>query len=515
MTDTPAYNLQNGPRPRQPTKLDIGGGSMQGDMVSAGGAAVVWLRDDLRLADNPALHAAVSSGRPVLVCFILADSPRVRRLGGAARWWLHHSLAALSADLAERGIPLVLRRGEPVEEICSVAAAAAAGAVYWNRRYARDDRAIDDDAAAALRRAGIVVETRNGHLLAEPGEVRTKAGEWFRVFTPFWKAARSVVDDLSAPHPAPRSVMPAVATPGLSLDELELLPTRPDWAGGLRQTWRPGEAGARARLATFLDERLAGYAAGRDVPAAEVTSELSPHIRFGEISVRTIWHAARHHAMANRIPEEVLSKFLAELGWREFSYHLLFHFPDLGERNFQGRFDGFPWRRPDPAVLRAWQRGKTGYPIVDAGMRQLWTTGWMHNRVRMIVASFLVKHLLIDWRVGEDWFWDTLCDADPANNAAGWQWVAGSGADAAPFFRVFNPVLQGAKFDPDGAYVRRWIPELADVSVDRLHTPWLENRDLLKNRGGGGQRTYPEPIVDHQNARDRALAAFERIKTYA
>lgn len=478
---------------------------------SSGGGALVWLRDDLRLADNPALSAAAAGGRPVSVVYVLDEGGGRRPLGGASRWWLHHSLAALSDRLGEFGVPLILRRGDPARVIPALAAEVGADLVTWNRRYDAASRALDAAVKTTLTSAGAEVHSFNGHLLVEPWTVRTKSGDWFRVFTPFWKACRQILEDLDAPLPEPRDLAAGPAPHPLALADLGLLPTAPDWSGGLARTWTPGEAGARARLADFLDERLARYAAERDVPAVAATSELSAHLRFGEISLRTVWHATRHHAAAAGIPDAVVGKFLAELGWREFSYHLLYHFPDLACRNYQSRFDAFPWREPDPAQLRAWKRGETGYPIIDAGMRQLWRTGAMHNRVRMIVASFLIKHLLIDWRVGEAFFWDTLCDADVANNPGGWQWVAGSGADAAPYFRVFNPVLQGEKFDPQGTYVKTYIPELADLPPSLVHRPW----DVAAKPGGGRPRSYPAPIVDHQAARDRALAAFGELKTVA
>jgi deoxyribodipyrimidine photo-lyase len=317
--------------------------------------------------------------------------------------------------------------------------------------------------------------------------------------------------DPHPPVPAPKKLPPLVE--GIASEPVEdwkLEPTRPDWAGGLRESWTPGENEARERLADFLDD-IRGYADNRDRPDKPATSRLSPHLRFGEIGAAGIFHAARF-ASDQGAPSRDIEKFLSELGWREFSYHLLNHFPDLGTKNLQSRFDAFPWRDDDKA-LRAWQRGRTGYPIVDAGMRELWHTGWMHNRVRMVCASFLIKHLLIDWRRGEEWFWDTLVDADPANNTASWQWVAGSGADAAPYFRIFNPVLQGEKFDPDGAYVRHWVPELAKLSDKFVHKPWLASPLELAEAGVTLGKSYPQPIVDHDMARKRALAAFETIRS--
>ncbi|MCP8938547.1 DNA photolyase family protein [Alsobacter sp. SYSU M60028] len=470
---------------------------------------IVWFRDDLRLSDNPALTDAMRRGAPVLAAYVFdEESPDVRPPGGASRWWLHHSLSALERGLAARGGRLAIFRGAGAETIVGLAKAADAACVVWNRRYGAAERQVDSAAKAALRSAGREAESFNAALLREPWEVKSRAGAPMKVFTPFWKAAQALGEP-AAPTPAPAR-MPGLdgRWPGeIPLAALDLLPTRPDWAGGLRATWKPGEDGARERLSAFLDEDLRGYAARRDRPDLPGTSRLSPHLRFGEISPRQVWHAAHAAALsAERPPSSTdLTKFLAELGWREFSYHLLFHNPDLATRNYQPRFDAMPWR-DDAAALEAWRRGRTGYPFVDAGMRQLWETGWMHNRTRMVAASFLIKHLLIDWRVGEAWFWDTLVDADPASNAASWQWVAGSGADAAPYYRIFNPVLQGEKLDPAGDYVRRFVPELADLPPDAIHRPWSAGPGLLA--GIASKRGYPGPIVDHDAARARALAAL-------
>ena len=476
---------------------------------------VVWFRDDLRLADNPALAAAASLGRPIVALYCLDEGGARRPVGGATRWWLHQSLASLSASLAEHRVRLVLRRGRPEEIVPEVVRDSGATAIHWNRRYGLPERTLDGALKVALEQQGVEVASHNGHLLLEPWTVRTKSGDWFKVFTPFWKSAREQLFAIRQPLPVPTIRGADVPLRSDPLSSFGLEPTRPDWAGGLRQTWTPGEATARARLADFLEDSLARYAADRNSPSADATSNLSPHLRFGEISVVTVWHAAQHHAAANGISETALAKFLAELGWREFSYNLLFHFPDLQNRNFQPRFDGFPWQKPDEEALEAWRRGLTGYPIVDAGMRQLWQTGIMHNRVRMIAASFLVKHLLVHWKTGEEWFWDTLVDADPANNAASWQWVAGSGADASPYFRVFNPVAQGEKFDQAGDYVRNFVPELGKLPLTIVHKPWTASSEILRNFGVTLARNYPEPIVDHAAARERALAAFDRLKSHA
>ena len=465
--------------------------------------AIVWFREDLRLADNPALREAVDSGRPVLCVYIFDEASHdLRKLGGASLWWLHHSLAALGADLGKRGARLDLFKGAAQPVLEKLVKDTGAGALYWNRRYDKGGIAVDKAIKAALGEA-IEVESFNGKLLVEPWTVKNKSGAPFRVFSPFWRTVLAGPEP-DAPLPTPRKI-DAAPSPGgaVTLDALKLLPTKPDWAGGLREAWTPGEKSAAARLSEFLDGDVQHYAERRDLPGVSGTSMMSPHLAFGEISPRQIWAATRHAAASNPRLQRGCDKFLSEVGWREFSYHLLFYNPDLATKNFDPRFDKFEWDRPDAKILAAWRKGRTGYPIVDAGMRELWATGYVHNRVRMVVASFLVKHLLIDWRTGEEWFWDTLCDADPGNNAASWQWVAGCGADAAPYFRVFNPVLQGEKFDADGAYVRRWCPELADTPDRFVHRPWEAPKP---------PRGYPAPIVDHAQARERALAAFQHLK---
>jgi deoxyribodipyrimidine photo-lyase len=466
-------------------------------------SSIVWFRNDLRLADNPALIAGLGSGHPVLPVYVLDEETEGVRLPGAAtRWWLHHSLQSLDAGLHALGSRLILRRGPAERAIVDLAAECDARTVYWNRVYDQGSRERDARLKQALSRRGVAAESLKANLLFEPSEVKTLAGEPFKVFTAFWRACRGRPSP-GHPLPAPKRLLtPEIRPAGDRLAAWRLTPSAPDWSGGLGASWVPGEAGAIARLMAFLDETMARYRETRDMPAADGTSRLSPHIAFGEISPRQIWRAAttRGHSAATE-------KFLAELGWREFAYNLLFHFGDLAQRNFRPEFDAFPWSNDD-TTIEAWRRGRTGYPIVDAGMRQLWTTGWMHNRARMIVASFLTKDLLVDWRVGERWFWDTLVDADPANNAAGWQWVAGSGADAQPYFRIFNPVLQGKKFDPSGDYVRRWVPELAGLRAEIIHRPWEADRKLPPE-------IYPTRIVDHAVARDRALEAFRSVKRTA
>jgi deoxyribodipyrimidine photo-lyase len=473
---------------------------------------IVWFRDDLRLADHPALAAAADTGRPAL-CLYVNDhaSAALRPLGGAARWWLAQSLGALDRDLRMRGTRLCLRAGSAADVVTALAKEAGANAVYWNRRHDPAGMAIDAEVARRLAAIGVETCVFDANLLHAPDRLRTGAGTGFSVFTPFWRRLLQH-DRPRPPLPAPRRLEPA---PVLHCDDLaswRLEPRTPDWAGGLRATWTPGEAGARKSLAAFVDQHLAGYAVQRDRPDLDVTSRLSPHLRFGEISPVQVWHAVKAATEPMRTGAHAdADKFLAELGWREFCHHLLHHRPELAERNLQPRFDDFAWR-DDAEALAAWQRGQTGYPLVDAGMRQLWTTGWMHNRVRMVAASFLVKHLLIDWRRGEQWFWDTLVDADPANNPAGWQWVAGCGADAAPFFRIFNPVTQSEKFDPRGVYLRRWVPEIAALPDRHIHAPWTAAPETLASAGVALGTTYPRPIVDHAAARARALAAFARLR---
>ena len=444
--------------------------------------SLVWLRDDLRLADNPALRAAVDRDEPVAVLYLLdEESPGIRPLGGAARWWLHHSLAELAARLAERGGALVLRRGSAADVVPQVIRETGADAVFWNRRYGGPEREIDTALKTRLREAGLEVGSFAANLLFEPWTVRTGADTPYAVFTPFWRACQAQPSP-RAPLPEPRTIDGADARSD-DLDDWGLLPSAPDWAGGLREAWEPGERAARQRLRTFLSEDLGDYDRARDEPAAGATSLLSPRLRWGEVSPYTVWHetvdaagTGAHAASAHR--------FLSELGWREFAWHTLFHFPDLATRNWRSAFDAFPWPRLKPSHLRAWQRGETGVPLVDAGMRELWTTGYMHNRVRMVVASYLTKNLAIDWQRGEEWFWDTLVDADGANNPFNWQWVAGSGADASPYFRIFNPERQAEKFDPQGLYIAQWAPDSAGR----------------------------EPLVDLAASRREALDAYEHVK---
>ena len=472
-------------------------------------AAIVWFRRDLRLADNPALRHALERHERVLPVYIHApDEEAPWAPGGAARWWLHHSLEALSAALARAGAPLLLRQGPSLRQLRELARTVDASAVYWNRLYEPALIARDQAVKQALREDGLVAESFNAALLAEPWQLKTGNGDPYRVFTPYWRNAGARLPQRPPPLPAVRKLSPVALAPrGLPLKELGLLPEI-RWDGGLRDTWIPGEAGAWKRLEQYCDEAAANYKEERDLPAVEATSRLSPHLHFGEISPgqivarlrRLAAEDARHGVVAN------VDHYIRELGWREFSHHLLYHYPHTPLQPLNPKFESFPWRKPRDyaADLRAWQHGRTGVPIVDAGMRQLWHTGWMHNRVRMIVASFLTKNLLIPWQEGARWFWDTLVDADLANNTQGWQWTAGSGADAAPYFRVFNPVLQSGKFDKNGAYLRYWVPELAKLPDDALHAPWLAKIAI--------PAPYDRPIVDLAGSRKRALLAYADIK---
>jgi deoxyribodipyrimidine photo-lyase len=461
---------------------------------------ICWFRQDLRLADNPALTASIATGKPVTCVYILDDECLGRwRLGGASRWWLHQSLQSLADGFEEIGGRLLLRRGSAEVVIPALARETGSRAVYWNRCYEPAAIQRDQRLKAALAQTGMVAESFNGLLLREPWEVKTISGTPFKVFTPFWRAGYGAWHP-SAPLPPP-SRMLAGGCDAVSdhLEDWGLLPKKPDWSGGLRAAWQPGEPSAQFRLADFLG-RLTQYAASRDEPSTAGTSRLSPHLHFGEISARQIWHA-----VTSRPPSPDGDKFLSEIGWREFSYHLLFHNPKMIAEPLDAKFANFPWSTDD-AGLAAWTHGRTGFPIVDAGMRELWTTGWMHNRVRMIAASFLVKQIGIDWRRGAEWFWDTLVDADLASNSASWQWVAGCGTDAAPFFRIFNPVLQGEKFDPDGDYVRQWVPELAHLPSKFIHKPWLAPPEMRST-----VTSYPEPILDLASARKRAIDAYKAL----
>ncbi len=467
--------------------------------------AILWFRQDLRLADHAALRAAAAGGRPVVPVYVLDDeSAGAWAMGGASRWWLHHSLASLRDALGRCGAPLVLRRGRAAEALPALMRETGASEIHAGRMHEPWARAVDAALAAALPEGAL--HLHRTATLFDLDSIRTKTGGIYGVYTPFARALRgrgdpappeaeleTVPDRLAAPAPPPSD----------RLEDWGLLPTAPDWAGGMRETWRPGTEAAQARLAEFVARAVGDYHAGRNLPGQAGTSMLSPHLHWGELSPGQVWRAAA----ATTAEGEGLDVYLGELLWREFAAYLLWHNPGLPEQPLRPRFAKLATRAPD-AGLRAWQRGRTGVPIVDAGMRQLWHLGWMHNRVRMIAASFLVKHLLMPWQDGEAWFWDTLVDADLANNAASWQWIAGCGIDSQPFFRVFNPVSQGQKFDADGGYVRRWVPELAGLPGRYLHAPWTAPEAELRRAGVVLGRDYPAPIVDLASARQRALDAY-------
>lgn len=469
--------------------------------------SIAWFRNDLRLADNPALAAACEADK-VLPVFVLDDAAAgAWRIGGAARWWLHGSLAALSRDIEKCCGKLVLRHGDARKIIPALAKEIDANAVHAGRAHEPWLRAMDLDIDAALKAEGIAYHRHRSSLMFGPEKITTKTNKAYGVYTPFSRACFERFTP--RPHiPAPKKLHGVGGVKSDALDGWHLQPAEPDWAGGLRETWKPGEAGARKQLAAFINNALEDYDTGRNAPGAHNTSMLSPYLRWGEIAIDTVWQAAAEVTPGRNNGRLT---FLKELIWHEFSAYLLWHHPEMPDQPLRPEFARMPWRDA-PRDLRAWQRGMTGVPIVDAGMRQLWQIGWMHNRIRMVAASFLIKHLLLPWQEGEAWFWDTLVDADLAANSVSWQWVAGCGADAAPYFRIFNPVLQGQKFDAEGDYVRRFVPELARLPNKYIHAPWLAPDAVLKQAGISLGHDYPHPIVDLPEGRRRALAAFDKVR---
>ena len=465
---------------------------------------LVWYRQDLRVADHAALAAAVATGRPVLPIYIL-DEGGDWAPGGAACWWLHGSLSALGGELARRGAPLLLRRGAAGAVLRAVVAQTGAVAVHSGRQHEPGAKAAEAEARTALEGTGAALVMHRTTTLFDLDSIRTQTGGVYGVYTPFARALRAAGVP-GEPTPAPAHIPGAELPASDRLEDWGLLPTHPDWAAGFRETWQPGEAAAHDRLRAFLAQAVGQYHLGRNLPGEPGTSMLSPRLHWGELSPLQVWHVARTAAEQTG---EGLETYLGEILWREFSAYLLHHHPSMPDAPLRPDFARLPVRDgAAPDELHAWRRGRTGVPIVDAGMRQLWHIGWMHNRVRMIAASFLVKHLLMSWQAGERWFWDTLVDADLAANAASWQWIAGAGIDAQPFFRVFNPVTQGQKFDPTGSYVRRWVPELAPLPDRWLHAPWTAPADVLASAGVRLGATYPHPLVELGRGRDRALAAF-------
>ncbi len=476
---------------------------------------LLWFRQDLRLQDNPALQAALARGGPVIPVFIWDEAGEgAWPAGGASRWWLHHALASLDGALREHGSRLVLATGDSRTVLRALVDSTGAGAVYWNRRYEPASIARDRVIKSEFAASGLDAQSFNAALLHEPHTIQNKQGRPFQVFTPYWRTCLTL--PVAPPVKFAATAIPAPASwpRSIELGELKLL-DRFNWAGGLAKAWSPGEAGGQKRLRHFVAKAMDAYADDRNRPDRDGSSMLSPWLHFGEIGPRQIWAAVKGRSRDTGVfpPNKGAAVFLAEVGWREFAHHLLFHFPQTPASPLREEFGRFPWAADaDGAKLAAWQRGCTGYPIVDAGMRQLWQTGWMHNRVRMIVASFLVKHLRLPWQQGAAWFWDTLVDADLANNTLGWQWSAGCGADAAPYFRVFAPVLQGEKFDPQGEYVRRWLPVLAKLPAAHVHAPWAATPEVLQAAGVRLGQNYPRPMVDHAQARTEALAAFKQLR---
>ena len=480
--------------------------------MRAPSTAIAWFRRDLRLADNPALTAACERAERLVALYVHGpEEEGAWRPGAASRWWLHHSLERLDAALRSRGGALIVRRGAALPNVLAVARESGASQVFWNRLYEPAIAARDARLEAALRDAGLACESFESALLLEPREIRTAQGGPYRVFTPFWRACQSRLDALPPPLPVPAR-LPAAgkAAPGVALPELRLLPAT-GWDEGLRAAWTPGEAGALARLEGFCASALASYDEGRNRPDHAGTARLSPHLHFGELSPRQCLAAVRNAPANSATARHSADAWLRQLAWRDFGHHLLHHYPQSTTAPLDARFERFAWE-PNAAWLRAWQRGRTGYPLVDAGMRELWASGWMHNRVRMIVASLLTKNLRQPWLEGARWFWDTLVDASLANNTLGWQWTAGCGADAAPFFRIFNPVLQAQRYDPDRAYVRRWVPELARLPDACLDRPWQATPEALAAAGVQLGRDYPRPIVDLPASRQAALGAYARIR---
>ena len=471
-------------------------------MASASGTSLVWFRQDLRLHDQPALLAAMAGGGRVLAVYVLDDS-MAWPMGGAGRWWLHGSLASLGAALKAAGAGLVLRRGRSEDIIPALAREIGAKMVHAGVAHEPGWRAADAAIASILQEEGRSLALHRTSSLVDFDAVRSKTGTVYGMYTPFARAVEEMGEP-GQPQPAPTAIKPAKPVASDRLEDWGLLPNRPDWAGGLRATWTPGEPAAAKRLALFVSGAVGRYGTGRNLPGEDGTSMLSPHLHFGEISARTVWHASR-----TEDDGKDHFTYRRELIWRDFSAYLLWHHPTLPEAPLRPAFARLAFRQ-DPDGLHAWQRGMTGVPIVDAGMRQLWQTGWMHNRVRMIAASFLVKHLLIAWQEGVAWFWDTLVDADLASNGASWQWVAGTGIDSQPFFRVFNPVTQGEKFDADGGYVRRFVPELARLPDRYVHAPWTAPPAVLADAGVVLGRDYPNPVVDLSEGRNRALDVYRR-----
>lgn len=469
---------------------------------------IVWFKQDLRLKDQPALAAAIQLKAPIIPLFIWSPKEEGNwPMGAASQWWLHHSLQSLEKDLSDIGLKLIIKQGSYLDTLKKLAKETEAQALFWNRNYEPAAIEVATKIKSELKKEEIDARSFNGSLLFNPWAVLNKQNEPYQVFTPFWKTCLK--------HPEPNNIFEApkkaTAYKGKidsdTVDKLGLLP-KIHWDKGLEEAWQPGEKHAAKALQEAIDSVIAHYSEKRDFPAEKTTSMLSPYLHHGELSPHTIWHAVKAE---KKLKEKEAEAFLRQLCWREFGYYLLYHFPSTPEKPLQSKFEDFPWKK-SKKDLQAWQKGMTGYPFVDAGMRQLWQMGWMHNRLRLVVGSFLIKDLLISWQEGEKWFWDTLVDADLANNTLGWQWVGGCGADAAPYFRIFNPVTQSEKFDPEGDYIKKWVPELAKLPKKWIHRPWEAPQEVLQEAGVELGKDYPLPIVDHNEARQKALDAFEEIK---
>jgi len=475
--------------------------------------ALVWFRRDLRLHDNPALHDACAAHDYVIPVYIHSPHEETPWApGGASRWWLQQSLTAFNQALGERNARLIIRQGDSLSVLQNLIRETGASAVYWNRLYEPAIIARDKTIKAALQQDGLQVKSSNAALLAEPWTLRKDNDTPYQVFTPYWKAGLRRLPP-AAPLPlAEKITAPPVQPSSDSLDSLELQPRTP-WHTGLMDAWQPGEEGAQQRLVHFCEHLLRDYHNTRNLPGVDGVSRLSPYLHFGEISPRQIWAAVSAQCEGNPLERKGAETYLRELGWREFAHHVLYHWPHTPEQPMQERFANYPWQKDTAELLEIWQQGRTGYPLVDAGMRELWETGWMHNRVRMIVASWLVKNCRIPWQDGERWFWDTLVDADLANNTLGWQWTAGCGTDAAPYFRVFNPVRQSEQFDAEGVYIRRWLPALVRLPHPWLHRPWETPRAIQQETGFKPGVDYPLPAVDLKTSRAEALAGYERIRS--
>ncbi len=468
---------------------------------------ILWFRLDLRLKDNWALNAAMESGYPILPLYIDYEAQKPDwKVQGASAWWLHQALNSLQQNLNFFSSRLIIAKGDPLHCFEAYGQHYDIKAIYAGRRYEPFEQTLETKLSASLKAKGIPLRLFNNSLLHEPDTIKNKAGQAFQVFTPFWKHCLSLQKDSPQSLDLKSLQNPSKWPESLSIDHLKLLP-KTTWYTDIQNSWDASEKGAHKALKRFLEEVLKDYESKRDYPDTEGTSRLSPYLHYGQLSPRYIWQKIQSLQLKN---SSSVSKYLAELGWREFAYHLLHHFPATPHQPLRSAYQNFPWVK-NPTHLEAWKKGQTGYPIVDAGLRQLWQTGWMHNRVRMIVASFLVKHLLLPWQEGARWFWDTLVDADLASNTLGWQWVSGCGADAAPYFRIFNPILQGEKFDPKGHYIKKYLPILSEINETYIHQPWNAPPSTLRHAGIELGENYPLPLVDHAFARTRALNALEEV----